>query len=50
MADAQDIVVCAGVSDGAARLFHALRAEGITQVASRIPAGRGCITLRGRPG
>jgi GntR family transcriptional regulator/MocR family aminotransferase len=37
VADAEDIVVCAGVTDGAARLFHALRAEGITRVAVEDP-------------
>ncbi|MEU1852884.1 aminotransferase class I/II-fold pyridoxal phosphate-dependent enzyme [Streptomyces sp. NPDC019990] len=35
--DADDIVVSTGVTDGAARLFRALRAEGITRVAVEDP-------------
>lgn len=37
MADSDDIVVSTGVTDGAARLFHVLRAEGITSVAVEDP-------------
>jgi GntR family transcriptional regulator/MocR family aminotransferase len=37
VAEADDIVVATGVTDGAARLFGALRAEGITSVAVEDP-------------